>query len=657
MHYLVIRLGDQSNLQAVKTPPALQTYIKNIHIQLQLEQLSSRPLSFSTQVDQDYAITLPLPEPLTQYGRLDIQLQHPEHPVSVIGQNGEAIPPSAQLSVSPVVWQAQCCLNLTLLAPPLLFNFRQDAYAAQNQLSQAELELYEALLPLFPPDTDSLAQAASIRDAFSAEEISFFKRQGNNVCFFIHGYNVGFGKARDPDDDLSPTAAHQWFSRMEYNLNTAAGWDGQNDIPYTRIAGIAWQGNPKNPGDFRADYAMTGFAAQKLVGLLQQLQDHGITINLIAHSCGCQVLLETLNLAAVAGIQVNQAILWEAAVSNRALDASSLLLPLDLRASSHSSEKILSTPSYFPETLKATQGLTILYSKQDTILGNIAAKPTQKTWSAEAIHDFYLMCCGETPFVAMDTVGRILHQTFTDKGAGLCFAAPAAAMFLLDRYGMDHISKQLELISIYHLAQLFVEPFSFFMQSTDFILQFYQRWISQYTHFILPEQGKNQCLSFLPDLQAQKTLIQNALPEAYNLLAVGLYLALYFATQPDRTAKDCPALCRWVKEISGLFQSHDALNTQTEAFATLMLSIILTPDVPIAPALGYKGLDPQSPHLFNPQIFSSAQQNDQGQNLCIDHSAMLFPSSDFMRYIYQGILFSGKAGSLRQFGSYELKPA
>ncbi len=695
MTYLVIQLGDQTNITLPEKAPTLQEYLQSLVFDLSLvKQGQDAPLSYvglSVNAAQKFSVQQVLepnvnPQKISQYGALSVDISQPLEAQFIL-QNTQVMMPARMLTLPPAVWQKNKSIDawgnvfytvvLTLLAPPLICNFRQDVAQAQKQLSGADLTTYQILAPYFNPDADSLAAAQDMTPLLSEDQLNFFVHQGNNVTLFIHGYNVGFGRRAEPDDDLSASAAHQWFSQMEQNLNQAAGFDGWDYTKYTRLIGIAWQGDPISPVDFRADYAMTQFPSQRLLLLLQQLSQHGLEINLMGHSCGNQVLLQVLELAAASGIQVNHSFLWEPAVAENALDAvSTPLLAMEFQ-NAQGEYTVLPAPACFPNAAKASRQITVLYSQDDTILGSINAQPSQATWTAEAIHDFYIGLFGSGPVAqavkgighamvfslesminpvwalqrleakqAEDdpSVGNILHETKTDPGAGLFFAAPAEVMLLLDRYGMDHISRQLDLVSIYHLANLFVEPLGFFLAQTENIQHFYLRWRQQYQTFILPKQGQNQPTPFVSDLQIQQQVVSAALPEAYNLLSVGMYLMLYLKQGVTATLKEaivlaikeCPAICDWKRSALPLFKADDALGQQAERLATLMLSVILTDGAKVPAAMGYRGV--QGPYC------SSPQQDPSGKNLCVDHSAMLLPTPAFMQYVYKGVLMQGASG-------------
>ncbi|MCX7123427.1 MAG: contractile injection system protein, VgrG/Pvc8 family [Gammaproteobacteria bacterium] len=241
MTYLVIQLTDQTNPNAPDKAPTLKTYLKTLLLDFTLDKqgrdASLSLTGLSVNPAQKFKLQQLL-EPnvqadtLRQYGALTVALAHSSastanqaDAVNVILLNGTPILPVNALTLSP-----------------MLFNFRQDVYQSKKQLTGADLAAYPILLPYFAPDQDSLDAAQWMRDAFTEEELEFFISQGNNATFFIHGYNVGFGKARRSDDDISASAAHQRFRQMESHLNIAAGFDQKDYTKYTRLIGIAWQG-------------------------------------------------------------------------------------------------------------------------------------------------------------------------------------------------------------------------------------------------------------------------------------------------------------------------------------------------------------------------------------------------------------------------------
>ncbi len=499
------------------------------------------------------------------------------------------------------------------------------------------------------------------------------------------------------------TEAHRWLICMEHSLNVAAGFDGQDYSKYTRLIGIAWQGDP-HLLDFKAAYGTASYPAKKIVALIQQLQAKGIKVNLMAHSLGNLVLMEVLSQLTQ---PIDHAFLWQAAIGNDAFSVASHPLPI-MQVPDFMKLIDLPAPVNFPKAANGASNFTVLYSDDDTVLGNIVANPTQQDWKAEGIHDFYVGLFGNSsiskiagsiakgvliatadamspllgfqvmqlalPSTPDDTAGMIMHNTIQDPGASLLFAAPAEVMFLLDQYQLSHISAQINCISLYHLANLFVEPLSFFIGKGNVMnmASFYNRWRSQYTTFLFPSKDRGNIeKSFGKTLDAQKQFFQDNMTEAYNLLTMGLYYGLYLMQNqgqgqgPDFTAetvslmKGCDPVTEWIeKQMTAYFHTDDRDSTGIIAayLSTVMLSVILTDTANVPPALGYKGFDPTSPFMKNPKFFGSGQKDPSGKDLCVDHSAMLFPTPDFMEYVYKKtLMFNSTNIKFKYFGQW--KPA
>ncbi|MCL1486554.1 MAG: hypothetical protein MH186_00445 [Marinobacter sp.] len=125
-------------------------------------------------------------------------------------------------------------------------------------------------------------------DLLTDDQLDYFRANGNNALIFMHGYNVphgewgrflkydgsreayhgnapSFAKANTwhpnratvwqdtaalsanssvslEDEKLNGGGAHNWAVHMEYQLNRAAGFDGEDWMPYSRIINISWPG-------------------------------------------------------------------------------------------------------------------------------------------------------------------------------------------------------------------------------------------------------------------------------------------------------------------------------------------------------------------------------------------------------------------------------
>ena len=424
----------------------------------------------------------------------------------------------------------------------------------------------------------------------------------------------------------------------------------------------------------------------------------------MAHSLGNLVLMEVLNQTTQ---PIDHAFLWQAAIGNDAFSPASHPLPV-MQVPDFMKLTDVPVSANFPKAQNGASNFTVLYSDDDTVLGNIVANPTQQDWKAEGIHDFYVGLFGNSSiskiadsvakfvliatsdvispmlgFQAMqlalpstpdDTAGIIMHNTLQDPGAGLLFAAPAEVIFLLDQYGLSHISSQINCISLYHLANLFVEPLSFFIGKGNVgnMASFYNRWQSQYKTFLFPSKDRGNIEKpFGKTLDAQKQFFQDNMTEAYNLLTIGLYHGLYLMQNqgqgqgPDFMAETvslmqgCTPVTEWVKsQVTPYFHTddHDSTGIIAAYLSTVMLSVILTDTANVPAALGYTGIPTSSSFANDPRFHRSAQQDPSGKDLCVDHSAMLFPTPDFIKYVYEGVLMSATTGTqFKYFGKW--KPA
>ena len=154
-------------------------------------------------------------------------------------------------------------------------------------------------------------------------------------------------------DFINGEAAHNWFIRMEDNLNRATNQFDRSDYSkYTRCVHVAWS------GDWGALNYLTATkhadnSAYKLTALLQQLSGKNIKVNITAHSLGNRLLLGALN--KMPANSVEHIFMWEPAVSeysisNKAIKDNSLI------------------PHDFPKALQAVKKVTVLYNQYDTIL-------------------------------------------------------------------------------------------------------------------------------------------------------------------------------------------------------------------------------------------------------------------------------------------------
>ncbi|WP_417516006.1 hypothetical protein [Marinobacter sp.] len=270
-----------------------------------------------------------------------------------------------------------------------------------------------------PPVIINLRETApAADDLLTEEQLNYFRENGNNALIYIHGYNVPHGDwgrffkyddRREPyhgnapsfvkayswhpdkatvwqngealsdkragapkEDKLNGTGAHNWAVHMEYQLNRAAGFDGEDWMPYSRIINISWPGDTGSTDFMQAELNAMA-AGRRLLPLLQQLANANIGVNLITHSLGARVGLTALNILGTIGHRnlVDHLFLWQPAVADNALtnDSNRDAHPLGL--------------GVFPAAHITARKIVVLHSRGDGILG--PGDNEDSTWWQKAL--------------------------------------------------------------------------------------------------------------------------------------------------------------------------------------------------------------------------------------------------------------------------------
>ena len=95
-----------------------------------------------------------------------------------------------------------------------------------------------------------------------------------------------------------------------------------------------------------------------------------------------------------------------------------------------------------------------------------------------------------------------------------------------------------------------------------------------------------------------------------------------------------------------------------EDLVTFVLTVLMTPQAEPKPAMGHhKPTGEVAEKMMDEQkiMFPDGQKDDQGNSVCLDHSAMLVPSDDMKKYVYNQALFGGKPESFQKFGKHNIK--
>lgn len=227
----------------------------------------------------------------------------------------------------------------------------------------------------------------------SKQALGYFDRYCKGITVFIHGYNLPMGHFdRYENSDFIKTVKnakeikktiHGWVMAMEDNLNRANGFD-DNYTFFSRCVFVAWSGQPESP----IDYYNSVLEAQKVGEALarhihyirEELPD--IKINVIAHSLGGAVLVHGLSALAKhhQDIYVDHVVLIQAAIPSNVFSKETMTtahLQEDAFYELYKRTSPKYDPWYLPLAEKAAKKITVLYSRNDNIIGRLLEKDEQ----------------------------------------------------------------------------------------------------------------------------------------------------------------------------------------------------------------------------------------------------------------------------------------
>ncbi|GJM07426.1 MAG: hypothetical protein DHS20C10_11600 [marine bacterium B5-7] len=471
------------------------------------------------------------------------------------------------------------------------------------------------------------------------------KKHQSSITIFIHGYNIPLGeyskvihdvdlendravinfsdipstlyldayqlkerfkslkkdKAWEPGfDTLNGAGAHQWLLSMEYHLNAAAGNTRTDYNNYQRIIGFSWSGDVQSANYMQA-VSQAKPAAKKLVQLIEQLREIGVKhIHLIAHSLGNCVALQAMNqLGKQQRAALDEVFLWQAAVPNDVL--------------SFNNGRAKNDPWNLPYAINAAKHITVLYSKNDNILGPIPKNKPSKTLQAKI-----------------------------DREKDL------------DEFILATLLTELELGSAYETAMWLGIPASHllnpFMQAS-----LYESWITQHPRdqhgCAFPKSFNEQIKQMDKQSNTRWKELATQLAEAekkisHRLKAAHRYKA-YIGSECIRLAANHPHLAEFLGNLlptTLLFKAVPQLDL-FKRLITLIETIFMSTTYQPKPALGYSGIDTSSAQTAHYLATGKISQIDQS-NWLYAHSAMLNPSTAVQTHSFVNILIKtlGKKG-------------
>lgn len=184
----------------------------------------------------------------------------------------------------------------------------------------------------------------------------------------------------DPKKKLNGTADINWFLHMEDNLHRAREPDYDCFNRYERLIHVRWAGNPSFILNYQSAVNKTIPTGEHLAHLIADLSQLNITIDIIAHSLGCGVACQALNLCGKKNKKawVRHVFLCNAAVPNNLFTKNA---------------NNISPTWYLPNLPQAAEHYHLIYSKHDHILGPIDQQENmwdKKHWQHRELWEEYL---------------------------------------------------------------------------------------------------------------------------------------------------------------------------------------------------------------------------------------------------------------------------
>ncbi|WP_177223454.1 alpha/beta hydrolase [Modicisalibacter xianhensis] len=333
--------------------------------------------------------------------------------------NAEGLSRHPRVAAGPVAWQIGNVSGYHLVAidDAPCHPVSCGLIAPQAAVAMPETTIQAIYIP--PPIVVNLREPAPDSvDRLSDTDVEQLRLNGNNATIFVHGYNVPHGnwarfthnadlsglaamqpgtpklvpngsaatatlcqsEATDADErGLNGSGACNWLVNMEYQLNRAAGLPDDDWRQYTRIVGVFWPGDTGTTEFIEAEFAAMK-SGRRLVNILVQLIEAGITINLISHSLGARVVLTALNILGAHGMRqrIDNLFLWEPAVADNALSPDTPFTDTPPRRDGFGTDSLAHSPARevhplgmgtFPTAHLATNNVVVLHSHEDGILG------------------------------------------------------------------------------------------------------------------------------------------------------------------------------------------------------------------------------------------------------------------------------------------------
>ena len=276
---------------------------------------------------------------------------------------------------------------------------------------------------------------------------------------------------------------------------------------------------------------------------------------------------------------------------------------------------------------------------------------------------------------------QVAKAKIEDPSAGWVFAASSLPLAMLEPFIQQELGDDVELVSIYHLANLVVYPVSWLIESQENMEQLYQELAKSQGLFSYRQQYQAYAKSLTEQVEQIEGLmpkifknIETFIKDLFEKLLNKITDILQIAGPLVENLGILYALYKLHQNQQAIAQVEQQAEDLFKPFVTLLLTCLMTTSKkPLGAqpndAMGHSGVDVNSEFYsknYNKTFFQTAQLDPEkktsqwpnGVPLCVDHSAMLFPSQLMKTWVYNRYLFGelGKdGGRFEFFGKYTIK--
>lgn len=447
-------------------------------------------------------------------------------------------------------------------------------------------------------------------------------------------------------DSFNGIGMHRWVTHLEHHLNKAAGFDGKDYRLFSRCLFISWAGNPESRLDYTKAVQESIRLGPVLARVIRELnqQISGLKLHIIAHSQGNGMLLHALNqLGSQYGELVHHAFFWQAAIPDNALSDYGLYSTqaVDKETIYRNNQHNL---WFCPHAHRAAKRITVLFSKNDNVLGRLLAEKEQPpgvklkdVWlhkpTLELTVALFIQALGlGSLYQVASWVGIPVSELLNPEALALAWEAwkKAHPVFYHQQKPypcQETLEAQRRLLAKQHIH---IE-INFTEQLSDGLSEVHQLLKERFEHLDAAEQAA--AISMMVASAAGAPRIARALIEILlKLLKKSLKASMLLHV------------------VARLLKKYELL---TLNLLTFMRTKVLAEGTAVREALGYKGPDLENAFINKMHQRGKLIPADTTESIW-HHSDMLLGSEKIMDNVYQKWIMNKKKG-INNFGQYKIQ--